>query len=328
MDDQILVKAVFLEQGWDFDAYAALLPGAGFEVITPMNGGGDPRRFGGLHIADWMRFGNSVFQLSNIVAFCRKWKLPCVYYEREHEFFDVGALVESTGTPFILRRRAEFKPDDDLVLSGKFFFDGPYRLFEDIDRQDIIDQYINPLLPDDFTGGHPSIDDSTITAHFRAGDIFSTLIHPGYGQPPLAYYKLAIENSTARRVVVVYEDTGNPCVEAFIRHAREVGREVITQSSDLRSDLSLLFNSTELVSSFGSFPWTMHALSRRLKKFWYFNRAFHPCPFRRHGVHVGVVRDVNGAYVREIMSNNWNNSDEQRRLMLEYPVENLEAEGW
>jgi hypothetical protein len=331
-----VIREIFERYGWDFAEYARLSAASPFEAIVPLNAGWPtpPTNFGGLHIRTWMRFGNSVIQLSNLAALCEKYDIPAVYFEEDHPFFDAAQLAKSTGVPFVRRSARAFVASDGIVLSSTFFFADPYGLFAGRERQATIDKHLSVLLPEDFVSGHPLIDDDTITMHFRAGDAFISgapgdeyrLAH--YGQPPLAYYELALRHSGAKRAVVVCEDMRNPTTAAFMDHARALGREVILQSADLRSDLAVLFNSTELVTGIGSFLWSINALSKRLKKFWFFQRVFDDCTFARHHIRMAAVSDREGGYNEAIMHGTWANRPDQLKLMLEYPVSALSLNEW
>src|SRR6266496_2306106 len=192
------------------------------------------------------------------------------------------------------------------------------------ERQTILDGHISRLLPDEFARGHRLLNDKTITMHFRAGDIFASETTPSwYGQPPLAYYKFILDHSSAEKVVIVYEDTGNPTVQAFASHVRSVGREVVLQSADLRSDLAVLFNSAELVSSMGTFVWAVSTISKRLKIFWFLERMHDQCLFARSDISISGIHDELGDYTRAVLSANWAKTPEQLGLMLDYPTSAL-----
>ena len=317
--------AVFSRYGWDYDWYVGANSPPGFDAlhVYTKDGNDHADRVEALHVSKWERFGNSVVQLVNVAALCQKHDIPAVYFESEHEFFDAARMSDTTGVPFLRRPLRLLEPEDGVILSGRFFSDKNFRLFSGYERQSWMDRHVLPLLPGEFSAGHPAVSDDSITVHFRAGDIFSGPVHPGYGQPPLEYYKLATDKSGARRVIVVYQDLGNPMVEPFIDYLRSSGREVVTQSSDLRSDLLLLFNSRELVSGRGSFLWSMHALSRKLRRFWYFHWPFDASPFARQDVVTNCISDERGEYMKSILWGNWGNTDEQRNLMLTYPADAL-----
>jgi hypothetical protein len=250
------IRPIFDRYNWDYDTYLLLSKHNAFDSISAINI--NSPKFGGIHVKRWGRFGNSVTQLSNLAAIAQGYTIPTIYFEEQHPFFDVARLTETTGVPFIYRSRDTFDISDGVILSGIFYFDIPYRLFRNRQRQKVLDDHVSRLLPDEFTCGHPLLDDKTITMHFRAGDIFALQTAPSwYGQPPLAYYKFVLDRSSAEKIVIVYEDTGNPTVEAFARYVRSLGRQVVLQSADLRSDLAVLFNSAELVSSTGTFMWSV-----------------------------------------------------------------------
>ncbi len=303
---------------------------AQFDRLIVLNGKHlrDPARFNGLHLREWMRFGNSVLQLSNLSQFCAKALVPAVYYQYEHPIFDVANLERTVGVPFIKRERDAFVEADGLILSGNFFFDSPFSLFEGKQRQAVLSRHIAPLVPHEFLSGSDHIDADTLTVHIRSGDIFSDLIHTGYGQPPLAYYRRVLENSQHGTVLVVAEDIGNPVIMPFIELARAAGRKVSMFSGGLRETLAILFNSTELVGGIGSFLWAIEALSPHVRKYWFFERMFDKCVFDRPKIRVARVGDPSGGYVNEVLRDNWRNTPEQRQLMLDYPPEALSIEQW
>jgi hypothetical protein len=58
-------------------------------------------------------------------------------------------------------------------------------------------------------------------------------------------------------------------------------------------------------------------------KVYFFHDKFSLDP-PKDGIEVIKVRDAEGTYVRDVLSDNWRNSDYQRNLMLTYPQSNLE----
>jgi hypothetical protein len=316
------IRSIFERYNWDYDTYLLLIKHNAFDSIFPINMSSP--KFGGLHVKRWGRFGNSVTQLSNLVAIAKNYVVPVIYFEEQHHVFDVARLTETTGVPFIFRPHYTFNVADGLILSGLFYFDFPYKLFTGRERQKVFDDHISRLLPNEFTCGHPLLDDKTITMHFRAGDIFALQIVPSwYGQPPLAYYKVVLDHSSAEKIVIVYEDTGNPTVESFARYVASIGMEVVLQSADLRSDLAILFNSIELVSSTGTFVWSVSTLSKQLQRFWFFERMHDHSLFARSGISINRIHDEVGDYARLVLSANWAKTPEQLGLMLDYPTSAL-----
>jgi hypothetical protein len=325
-----LLKKIFELHGWDFDDYQRLISNAQFDQIIILNSQhiNDAERFAGVHVKEWMRFGNSIYQLSNIVRLGLKLSLKMVFYEEEHPLFDVRRLELTTGIAFVRRRALDFTTADNLLLSGRFFFDSPYGLFKEKERQAVLDRHIAPLLPKSVIGGSPYIDASTLSLHVRAGDIFSSLIHRGYGQPPLAYYKRVVSESESKRVLIIAEDMGNPIIAPLIGHVRACNREVLLYIGDLAGTLQLLFNSHELAAGIGSFVWAVQALSPHIKKYWYFERIFDQCIFARPNITVARVSDKLGEYTSAIMQNNWQNTPEQLAMMTDYREDSLVVEQW
>jgi hypothetical protein len=63
-------------------------------------------------------------------------------------------------------------------------------------------------------------------------------------------------------------------------------------------------------------------VSRHASRVYFFHDKFSVDP-PVDGVHMIRVSDKEGTYVRDVLSNNWENSDYQRNLMLTYPKSNL-----
>lgn len=317
------VAEVFGILGWNFEEYSNLVAQAPFDTITPLNS--HLSGFGGLHVSEWMRFGNSVVQLSNLAQLCLKFSIPAVYYQDEHPFFNVSKLQGSIGVPFLRRGPDELAAQDAIVLSGRFFFDSPYGLFVDQERQGILDTHIAPLLPRDFVEGSPLVDEEVLTVHIRSGDIFHDDIHPTMGQPPLSYYELVLEQAKKTRIVVVTEDLRNPVIAPFMGLARSKDLEVVMFSGGLRQSLRLLFNSYELVGGIGSFAWAVESLSRKIRRYWFFERVFDESLFARSQVRAVRVSDTTDQYVAAVCDD-WRNTLQQRQMMLEFPISALESE--
>jgi hypothetical protein len=325
--DAASLKAVFDVMNWDYELYfveTTKVPIYAVALFAPA-GREDARKVETLRLSAWERFGNSVIQLSNAAAIVKKYGISKLLIGEPHPFFDVSRLSETLGIPVEFRAECEVSDADGVVLSGRFFLHHPHRLFSGVERQSWIDAHVQPLLPQEFSQTRETSMPGVTTVHFRGGDIFTDCIHPGYGQPPLAYYKCAVEASNPERVVVVTEDFENPVVEPFLAWVKASGWELVLQSSNLRDDLLLLFGARALVSGRGSFLWAVHALSRNLEHFYYFQWPFEVSPLSRSGITSWSVTDATREYVRNFLHNNWANSPEQRAMMLEYPAENLKV---
>ncbi len=171
----------------------------------------------------------------------------------------------------------------------------------------------------------PDKPEDQLIIHIRSGDIFSTWIDPNYPQPPLAFYRMVIERLRAEgrigSIKMVFENRANPVIPALEAYVESIGLPLTTQSGTLVDDVAAIANGRYLVFGFGSFgPGVCH-LSERIDQVFYFSCNW-PQGFQSIET-VGraiEVRDVGSGYMKV---GEWTNSEAQRRLMIEYPAENL-----
>ncbi|MGH1590652.1 coagulation factor 5 8 type domain-containing protein [Methylobacterium phyllosphaerae] len=218
-------------------------------------------------------------------------------------------------------------PDDGYFLSG-MFFDVPFQQMVNarspLSMREVVHTYIRPVfngLPEVF----PDKPEDQLIIHIRSGDIFSTWIDPNYPQPPLAFYRMVIERLRAEgrigSIKMVFENRANPVIPALEAYVESIGLPLTTQSGTLVDDVAAIANGRYLVFGFGSFgPGVCH-LSERVDQVFYFScnwpQGFQSIETVGHAIE---VRDVGGGYMK---IGEWTNSEAQRRLMIEYPAENL-----
>ena len=165
-----------------------------------------------------------------------------------------------------------------------------------------------------------------LTIHLRSGDVFGPRNATGYGQPPLAFYQLVLDSDKWEGVTLVYQDTSNPVVSALDAYCCSRGIKVSKQSGTIREDLSVLLTAKTLVAGRGTFIPGVAGISPHCNKVFFFEDKCNLVP-RRSGIEFIRVSDKDGTYRESILSNNWNNTPEQRELMLTYPLSSLVMEG-
>ena len=172
-----------------------------------------------------------------------------------------------------------------------------------------------------------------LTIHIRSGDIFKGKVHPSYGQPPLCYYKEAINHYKPDSVELVYENDVNPTIPALINHLESKSIKYNTFSSkNLRDDINVLLRAKALVVGIGTFAKGIITLSDNVETFYSFQVRFvgpfvssESTKLYPKGI---MIYDKKGLYKTKILSRNWRNSLEQRNLMLQYDAENLSIEAY
>ena len=274
------------------------------------------------------RFGNNVQQIGTAVCLARRLgirrvylcKMPLLEIDRPVAFGDVTVLPESEMQRELPRS----------VLCGTFYYQKVFgRGFQGRNYRHIAEaaRAVGQPLFHRLAARPTFVPDATdLAIHLRAGDIFRRdNPHPLYVQPPFAFYRLCIEFARAElgvaRVVLVYEDEGNPCVGALKTWLDEIGLPYVTQSRTLEEDLAVLMAARHCVFGRGSFGPAVGILSRNMRV------LFRPWLEERLGalrevcsVEVIDVDNIAGGYTKV---GDWRNTPAQRQLMLDYPLENL-----
>lgn len=218
-------------------------------------------------------------------------------------------------------------PSDGYFLSG-MFFDIPIQnlagTLEQKETREIISSYIRPLfnkLPKHIDKKPPD----QLLIHIRSGDIFSTWVAPHYPQPPLAFYQLVIRRLVAEEritsIKMVFENRLNPVIAELEAYVAQIGIPLTTQSGSLVDDVAALVDGSYLVFGLGTFGPAVCHLSRHVEQVFYFASGW---PQHFKGIptigKIVEVLDVKDAYTRV---GEWDNSPERRKLMIDYPIENL-----
>lgn len=275
-----------------------LRPSAGIEVLA---------------VAEWLRFGNSIRQLTHVFALAERYGVRQVLLPGPHLFFH----GERAGD-VALRWDGERRPSG-LALSGYFLH--MRALMPPLDpgtEHRIVTQRVCPLLAADLMRADPRVGAGDLVMHFRGGDAFDPVeIKPGYWQPPLAYYLAAFEHARPRRVWLVFEDRQNPTIAGAEEAFRSRGAEVIVQSGTLADDLRVLLSARRLVASIGTFIPAAALLSPRLETIYRFDR--HPSPvLEAKGIQVLHAYDAAGEFTAKVAAR-WGVRPEQLEMMMSYP---------
>jgi hypothetical protein len=148
--------------------------------------------------------------------------------------------------------------------------------------------------------------------HIRAGDVFQgNGAHPAYIQPPLKYYKDIIESKKWEKVIVVYQDLGNPCIKALKNMNYD---NIIFESNSLEKDLSILSRANNLVLGFGTFGLLLYFLNNNLKNIYIPKYVIEELPKGSWGdVTLNIIDLPN--YIK---CGEWKNTNKQKEIMLNY----------
>jgi hypothetical protein len=175
-----------------------------------------------------------------------------------------------------------------------------------------------------------------LVLHIRAGDIFSTFIHPWYVQPPASFYLKslahALDETSYDEVHVVYEDRSNPTIEIVEAFLEKQGIHFISRASDMTTDLRRLASATCIIASSSTFVEASAMLSQELQSYYSFRSHSSQSslsPFLQ--TRVGQILKAKGArcyLVQDLAFNytderDWKNSADQIELMKSYDIANL-----
>ncbi len=328
----------------DLDGFFRDNAGLSSPYIVKAAPDGSKAKIVGLDISYSARFGNLMIQYINAAVLARKTGLRYVRLG-SHALFDVRQRFEAHGLVFL--PRDEPLPSDGCFLSGTFFISDPFvpqlmpflRFTPDDERlfTQVAQEIIRPFmltgipLPDE---SHP---EDEVTVHMRSGDVFApyTPVVRGYRQPPLSFYTLVISrlcrDHGVRRARLVFEDRGNPCVDALEAWLWDRGITTRLQCGSLHQDMSALIDAPHLVLGHGTFGYAACRLSKRVKTLHYFEPELGGAYGSIDVIdRVFSVSDALGGYLKAYEyakpfndDEGWFNRPEDRALMLSYPVEAL-----
>ena len=161
-----------------------------------------------------------------------------------------------------------------------------------------------------------------LTVHLRGGDVFGPRKPRAYGQPPLSFYELVLNNDEWEEVTIVHQDLLNPVLPELVRLCEQRGIRPRLVSGSLADDISVLLESFCLVAGRGTFVPAIAGLSRLCRKLYFFEDKCNLVP-RRSGIEVVRVVDSVGTYRQKLLSRNWEDTPQQRDMMLSYPLSSL-----
>lgn len=275
----------------------------------------------GLRLIRYGRLGNNIIQLRNALQLALLFDIPKIVV------FDDPCIAVG---PSLVRHGVELAAANDGSREGYFLVGHFYFGFEDFIRNRNYIEAVSTIksLYDDAFNAPYEADikrDDELTIHIRAGDIFGPSPHPLYVQPPLAFYTDIISRmmaaGTIARVRIVYEDKGNPCVDALLNHCNVQSIAFRIQHGSLQEDVAALMNSRHLVFGVGTFGYGVCLLSQTVESVHVFQALGDYCAFRDlSSIEHLIVVEPEGGY---IVPGEWRASSDQFELMLNYPATQL-----
>ena len=282
-----------------------------------------------LRIKTLGRFGNACFRIWNALIIAKALGIKTVVIP-SHEIWKPANLAPALDLRIMDESEFRRLPRQS-VLDGDLLTTRPFRKVLSklslSDRRLIVKTYLEPCARA-YACPVEMISPEDLVLHFRSGDIFGkpSKVHSAYLQPPLAYYQACLQHHLQRHpgagVHLVYEDRGNPCIQAMESHLDAIKVPWKSRSADLRSDLSFLMTATTIVWGVGTFGRGVALCSEKLRGCYsFFNQPFDeakPYQNQTYGFKLEeswAVYDEGRGYIRP---GTWKNLPSQRAAMLGY----------
>lgn len=243
------------------------------------------------------RLGNNMLQI-----------LRAIYYAHIHGH----NLIKFPQHPLLEDVKINLTEENDSAktISSTFFY---LKDFQMVDPEPyVLREYFQKHVASIFKIKPSKVDTSTLYFHIRGGDCFSHRPHELYVQPPLQYYKQVIEKSNYKKIILVCEDSKNPCIEKLL-----LLKDVTYTSNHIEKDLTILASVSELGIGFGTFGLLLYFMNPRLKKLYipkYVNDFFIT------GSNWGDVEVCVVDLPNYIKPGEWKNTIEQRDLMMNWSL--------
>jgi hypothetical protein len=283
----------------------------------------------GLAIAVNLAFGNCMLQYINVIVLAKRLGLRYIKISEDDrsKLITLKDYLVIDGLTFV--PASERLPVGGVFLYGNFFDLMPFRkVIGEMPSPDEVHVIANTMVKQIFNllpRVCPQKPHDELSIHIRSGDIFGNWVHPLYVQPPLSYYTLIIrktvDGKNIKRVKLVFENKLNPVIEPLEEYLRSGNIPFSTQSGTVVDDIVALLNCPYLVFGFGSFGPAVCRLSERIEKVFFFSPGtplgFDLIPSVSEVIE---VKDIAGGYIKP---GEWQNTPEQRELMVNYPATNL-----
>jgi len=254
-----------------------------------------------LKINGWYgRLGNNIIQLKNAIQIA-------IYYNYNiilpyHKYF--------TTTYIIINDKVNI--DDTIFIDDNFYY-----AINNIDKNlfnENIDKTISILKEYFSIKNIPSLNKNDLIIHIRSGDIFYTIpTHNAYIVPPLSYYVNIINNNNFDNITIIAEDNINPCINKLL----ELYPKIKFNKQSLDDDIKLILATTNIIESFGSFTTSLLLLSDNIINIY---RTSYQSSHFNIILSKSLLKNINKIdlpdYYKKMFP--WENTDEQKTLMLSY----------
>lgn len=253
-----------------------------------------------LIISSWFgRTGNNIFQIIRAIHYAFLHNHKSIHFNK-HELLKCNKILIELDESCCINNSS---------ISDTFYYLDKYNIKdpEPYVMKCYFQKYIKPI----FFNYEMKIGsyDSNLYIHIRSGDIFSGSPHKLYVQPPLFFYNKIKKDYT--NIKIVAQDKMNPCINELLKHSN-------TQlvHNDLKNDLIILSNASNLVIGFGTFGLLIYFMNKNLKNLYipkYVSDYFINGTNWGKNINVFIIDLPN--YIKP---GEWQNTQKQRNIMLSY----------
>lgn len=246
------------------------------------------------------RLGNNILQLSNTIYLSEVMNISTIYIAKGFCMIK-KPFITSKGIKVIPVKKI---PKGTLVMHREVFGLKLDRYIPERRMYEFSDKILKNIP-------HVHLSNNDLIIHIRGSDIFNKIPNPYYGQPPLCFYESIINRWKFRKIYILSQDKKNPVIMPLIKkyHANFV-------KTNLKKTIGYILNSKNLVLSFGTFVPSLLKLvpddyERRI--FRYGNSFVYQTDIWNKF----YFTNISNFYRKNILSNNWNNTKEQREIMID-----------
>lgn len=256
-------------------------------------------KYSSIYVKRFEQLGNNFMQLSNTVYLSEVMNVSTIYIPEGFCLIN-NPITTSKGIKIIPTNET---PSDAFVSCSKLFL----MLSDKYCTEDRVYEFASEVLK---SIPKVKINKYGLYIHIRSGDIFKENPCALYGQPPLCFYESIIEKWGFNDIYILSQDTKNPVINSLVQ--RYDAKLIVT---DLPRTIGYILNAKNLVMSFGTFMPSLLKLipedpEKRIFRYgnnFYFNRAVWKKFF---------FTGISKYYQNNLLNNNWNNTEEQRNIML------------
>ena len=202
-----------------------------------------------IYINNWYgRLSNNILQIVRAIYFCQKKNHNLVQFNN-HKYLKDNKI-----------KLNNISDTSDNVIKDTFFNLKKYNICdpEPYKMKEICLKYIKPLLKFNFDSNDNL---NNLYIHFRGGDVFSLKPHNAYVQPPLFYYKKIILENNYNKILLVCEDTKNPCINELLK----LKNTEFISNINVEDDINILLKSTNFALCFSTFGYIIYLLNENLE---------------------------------------------------------------